>query len=759
MELDTFITQVFGALAADEVVGIVQRGKDTRGWQLQPYKPGRTKLRSDAASYYCISTLSRPDSNEPLRRLMANMRRCPIIVLDDIGTKIPWKVFDGKPLFHYVMETSPGNFQAGLKFSGTLEEAQALIEAFIEGGYSDPGARDVHRLVRLPGSQNFKFDPPFTARLTEENWDEPAYTFAEAIAEFGLTPREPTSLRATKRVWSGDTGGDVILKWLTEQGMVLSEANSDGWLFIECPWSDEHSDGRTDAKYQVGNGATGTVHCFHGACQHRTQQDFLLWCKESGAPDFEDEAVKQATSIGQKLAAIPRGVFAPPDPLPPPPEGAGAGAILTGLVLKYAPKLRKDALPSLETTAKGAVKDVQKPVAENVQYIVEECGFGVLRNHLTGDVELSHPDEAFDMIKNPEERATLTRELMISLGQRLGISLRPTLSELLSALAGNKGYHPLLDWVLSKPWDGVDRLRPLLDSIEAANPAWRDIAVKRWCIQCIAAWTNWMRDTPLSIPHVLILDGPQGCGKTSWFGVLLPAPWRLLEQSAHLGHVNSKDDERRLTSAGIVEMSEFETVIGRAEAGHLKSFVSRPLDKIRLPYDRHITIRARGTAFCASVNGGEYLNDATGARRYWPIEVTRCDFNHGIDMQQFWAQMAVLFEAGESWNLVGNEIPLHAATAEEHRVVSNAEGRLEELQARMLHVPRKDWTFATPSIVCRYYGLDNNYTNSRNAGAYLRKIFGKRSSNNGRKGWYVPLKQIELQAGYSPYIPPEANDR
>lgn len=41
---------------------------------------------------------------------------------------------------------------------------------------------------------------------------------------------------------------------------------------IHCPWSDEHSDGRTEAFYfepSDTNGLAGGFHCFHGHCQHR----------------------------------------------------------------------------------------------------------------------------------------------------------------------------------------------------------------------------------------------------------------------------------------------------------------------------------------------------------------------------------------------------------------------------------------------------------------------------------------------------------
>jgi hypothetical protein len=758
MELDVFLRHVFGDVSDDEVVGIVQRGKTAHGWQATPHKVGRTKLRPDAASYYCISTLKKPSDGEPLRRLMPNTARCGVIVLDDIGTKIDVGKFNGKAQPHYVMETSAGNYQYGFKFAGALEEAQVLIEAMIEAGYSDPGARDVHRLVRLPGSLNFKYTPPFVARLVEENWDQPAWTFKELVEEFDLTPREPTSLRSTKRAWSGDAGGDVILRWMTEKGMALSEPNEDGWAFIECPWSDEHSDGRTDAKWQVGNGASGVWHCFHGACQHRTHRDFLLWCAENGAPDFEVEAATKIALVGQKLATVPRGVFALPGPLRPAPDGTAAGDILTGLVLTYAARLKKERLPSLEVTSKaGVAKDVQKATVENVQYVVGECEFSVLKNHMTGEVELSHADKAFDVITSPMERALMTREFLISLANRVGISLRATLDELLHTMAANNGYHPVCDWIAEKPWDGVDRFRALADTLETPNPQWRDIVLLRASIQAVVLWTNWTRETPVSGPHVVVLVGPQGCGKSTFIGSLLPSEWRLLEQTANLGHASSKDDERRLTSSPLVELSELESIISRVEAGHLKSFLSRPVDKMRLPYDRTITTRARGTSFWATVNDSQFLNDPTGARRFWPIEVTKCNAFHNIDMQQYWAQMMYLVQNKERWNLSPEEAKLHSAIVEEHRVESPAEGRLQELRLRMKFIPKEEWAFATASDIARYYSLPDNYATSRAVGGVLRKMFGERVSNNERKGWRVPIKQIEFRAGFSAYMPPEGS--
>ena len=46
---------------------------------------------------------------------------------------------------------------------------------------------------------------------------------------------------------------------------------------------------------------------------------------------------------------------------------------------------------------------------------------------------------------------------------------------------------------------------------------------------------------------------------------------------------------------------------------------------------------------------------ATGNTRFWTIPVTRINFEHGIDMQAVFAQIAVAYDAGEQWWLTQAE--------------------------------------------------------------------------------------------------------
>lgn len=100
------------------------------------------------------------------------------------------------------------------------------------------------------------------------------------IIRFGETPLPvdevlalipPSTTRKVTRPIQAGGVKDSILKDLKLFGYWQSELD-DQKHRIHCPWSDEHSDGRTEAFYfepNNANGFTGGFHCFHGHCQHR----------------------------------------------------------------------------------------------------------------------------------------------------------------------------------------------------------------------------------------------------------------------------------------------------------------------------------------------------------------------------------------------------------------------------------------------------------------------------------------------------------
>ena len=82
-----------------------------------------------------------------------------------------------------------------------------------------------------------------------------------------IPPPRPVSIRRSKM----PVNSDSLLNGLKSMG--YWEAELSGQMHrIHCPWSYEHSDGRTEAFYfepADTNGLAGGFHCFHGHCQHR----------------------------------------------------------------------------------------------------------------------------------------------------------------------------------------------------------------------------------------------------------------------------------------------------------------------------------------------------------------------------------------------------------------------------------------------------------------------------------------------------------
>jgi hypothetical protein len=210
-----------------------------------------------------------------------NIEYVLFMMLDDIGTKS--KVPSVPPT--WIMETSEGSFQWGYAFSEqpTKGEFSAAITAIAEAGYTDPGAVNPVRNCRLPGSINLKKGRNnFPARLVEFHPGR-EYTLAAICEALGVTPAPADTAQITS-VKIRDTGSDSVLRWLSDQGLVLSPVNAEGWCGVTCPNSHEHTDGNPEGRYSPVNRA---FCCYHGHCQHLDSRAFLSWVAEQGGPKVE----------------------------------------------------------------------------------------------------------------------------------------------------------------------------------------------------------------------------------------------------------------------------------------------------------------------------------------------------------------------------------------------------------------------------------------------------------------------------------------
>jgi predicted P-loop ATPase len=115
---------------------------------------------------------------------------------------------------------------------------------------------------------------------------------------------------------------------------------------------------------------------------------------------------------------------------------------------------------------------------------------------------------------------------------------------------------------------------------------------------------------------VLVMYGKQGISKTDFFVNLLG--------TRYYDTVNPDDSDKdgllKLNRIAIADMDEIGYTFSRKGNNQLKSFLSRNIDSLRVPYGKQIDSFPRHCVFVGTSNDREMLRDHTGHRRFHIIE-------------------------------------------------------------------------------------------------------------------------------------------
>ena len=302
---------------------------------------------------------------------------------------------------------------------------------------------------------------------------------------------------------------------------------------------------------------------------------------------------------------------------------------------------------------------------ENTQALVEAYGIEVRYNLMRHSLEMRIP--GFETESERSENATV--QCFRSLVQRHGLSPENSLGHL-QFLADS--YHPVQDWIVSRKWDGVDRIPDFFDTVDLVQPNKSDLAgtlMTRWLVGAVRAVMPDKRGArPFTPQGVLTFQGPQGIGKTEWFKSLAP-PDKEWVCTGRVLDPHNRDSIQQTTSYWIAELGELDATFKKSDVVAMKAFVTQPFDVYRSAYAMREERIPRRTMLGASVNPREFLADETGNRRWWTVAVKGLNWNHTVDMQQLWAQVAVMVERGEKWWLDYEEIQILNTSNEDHEIV------------------------------------------------------------------------------------------
>ena len=350
----------------------------------------------------------------------------------------------------------------------------------------------------------------------------------------------------------------------------------------------------------------------------------------------------------------------------------------------------------------------------------------------------------------PDNYANVMIEYITSLAKLNGISVGQ-IPGYVSAIADSNPINPVATWITSKPWDGVDRLPAVYATLEVREDfpeALKETLIHHWLLSAVAAA---LLPTGFRTRGVLVLQGRQLLGKTSWFLALIPDS--LLSDDVILtGHHLDPANKDSLTTAikhWIVEMGELDSTF-RKDVARLKGYLTSNKDKVRRPYAKTNSEYQRRTVFCASVNEETFLVDSTGNSRFWKLPVIKINYLHGIDMQQVFAQLATELNAGAQWWLTPEEDQQLERQNDAYRAVSS----IEEMILPLLDftMPVEKWRYMSATDVLQTIGFQRpTNPQCRECGAVLRRHIGPPKKIHGIMKWKVPLREWSAQsASYDP---------
>lgn len=306
---------------------------------------------------------------------------------------------------------------------------------------------------------------------------------------------------------------------------------------------------------------------------------------------------------------------------------------------------------------------------------------------------------------------------------------------------GNK-YNPVVTWIESRKWDGIDRLSDLLNTVTATGSfQLKETLITKWLISAVAAAYSC---NGISAQGILVFQGEQSLGKTRWFNSLVPKELNLIKDGFLL-NPSDKDSVKQACSFWLVELGEIDSTFRKSDIAALKAFVTADQDIIRNPYARKESRYARRTIFFGSVNPEEFLADSTGNRRYWTIPCVSISHNHSIDMQQLWAQVKAMIDSGAKYYLTCEELALLNEHNEQHLSTSIIEELM--LAGSIWEAPKKEWIYKTASQVLKQLGIFKpNKKEINEAASLIKKRNGNihKRTGNGRFLLVPPHKNIFL---------------
>lgn len=180
--------------------------------------------------------------------------------------------------------------------------------------------------------------------------------------------------------------------------------------------------------------------------------------------------------------------------------------------------------------------------------------------------------------------------------------------------AQHNPYHPVREYLETLPASHEGILDDLSTQVFGTSDDMSNELLKKTLVGAVRR----ILSPGCQMDTVLVLCGPQGARKTTFVRQLFGQEWTR----SQMPDLATKDASQALNGFWAIELAELDRIV-RAESSTVKEFLTRTFDDYRPPYGKSDLRFDRQCVFIGTTNEQDFLRDATGNRRFWPINVEK----------------------------------------------------------------------------------------------------------------------------------------
>lgn len=255
-----------------------------------------------------------------------------------------------------------------------------------------------------------------------------------------------------------------------------------------------------------------------------------------------------------------------------------------------------------------------------------------------------------------------------------GMKTKTDLDDALLIVSAQNKINDVKRYLEGLTWDGAPRVETLLPDYLGAEDNIYTRAVMR---KSLAAAVARAVVGGVKYDYMPIFTGPQGIGKSTFLAIL-GKDWF----SDSLTTFSGKEAAELIQGTWINEVGEL-SAFSKQENQIIKQFLSKTHDIYRAAYGHRTEKYPRRCVFFGTSNDHEFLKDATGNRRIWPVDVGLYPAKKSVweqlplEVDQVWAEAYTYWQSGERLYLGGEAEALAEKAREAHMETTGKEGLVQ----------------------------------------------------------------------------------